>query len=106
MAEEVPGHQQSTAVVPLSKAPNPQMLELCDELATCAAGIGSSTSTASPQGTKHLRKERKKQNDPCERQEETYFCLSLVSLLLLRLVLGIEWTEELFLLEECDECEE
>lgn len=91
MAEEVPGHQQSTAVVPLSKAPNPQMLELCDELG---------------QRTKHLRKERKKQNDPCERQEETYFCLSLVSLLLLRLVLGIEWTEELFLLEECDECEE
>lgn len=32
--------------------------------------------------------------------------MSLVSLLLLRLVLGMEWTEELFLLEECEECEE
>lgn len=43
---------------------------------------------------------------PRATRRKTYFGLSLVSLPLLRLVLGMEWTEELFLLEECDECEE
>lgn len=39
---------------------------------------------------------------------ETYFCLSRGSLLfmrLVRLVTGTEWTDELFLLEEWDECD-
>lgn len=42
-------------------------------------------------------------------QRGTYFCLSRESLLrarLVRLVVGMEWTEELFLLEEWDEWEE
>lgn len=41
-----------------------------------------------------------------ELQRGTYFCLSLLLLRLVRLVVGIEWTEELFLLEEWEEWEE